>query len=300
MTVLITGATGLVGSMLSNRLIQNGHTVHYLTTKTSKIVNTPNKKGFYWNIETQEIDKHCIDDVTVIIHLAGAPVVKRWTKDYKDQIFESRVGGLNLLHKLLNSSNNSVNHLISSSGISIYEDSLEIIHDEDSTHLNTNFLADVVKSWEQAADQFLNSDCKVSKIRTGVVLAKRNSALQKIAQPIHYGLGASLGSGNQIMSWIHISDLVNAFIFLINSKLSGTFNGVAPNPESNKTVTKVIANKLKKPLFLPPVPPFMLNLLLGESSTILLESQIVKPRKLHENGFKFDFETIEEAIDDLM
>ncbi|NQY06349.1 MAG: TIGR01777 family protein [Flavobacteriaceae bacterium] len=297
MTILITGATGLVGKALVSSLLEKGHTIHYLTTSKHKIKTEEHLKGFYWNPVKEEINDNCIDGVEIIIHLAGANVSKRWTRKYKQEIWDSRTLSTQLLVKLLKLSCHKVKHLVNASAIGIYKDSLTEIYSEESTVYSTSFLGRVVQAWEEATEAVSNLSIPVSKMRIGIVLSEDGGALQKMSQPIKMGLGAKFGHGKQWQSWIHIDDLVNSILYVIENKLDGTINAVAPNPVTNQELTKAIAKHYKKPLFLPGVPKFMMQLILGEMHTILFESQKVSPERLKDSGFKFRYNFIQDIFE---
>lgn len=300
MTVLITGATGLVGQELVNLLLQNGHNVHYLSTSKSKLVTNTNYKGFYWNPKKAEIDTNALTDVEVIIHLAGANVAKKWTTAYKEEIIESRVLSTQLLYQTLQKNSHQVKQIISASAVGIYPDSLTDIYHETDLDIDVSFLGNVVKQWENEVSQFEKLEIIVSKIRIGIVLAKNGGALQEMAKPIKYGVGAAFGSGEQYQSWIHVQDLVAIFQFVMENQLAGVYNGVAPYPVTNSELTKAIAKTLGKPLFLPNIPKFVMKLILGEMHQILFSSQHVSCRKLLDENFQFKFASLDKALNDLL
>ena len=300
MIVLITGATGLVGQELVNLLLQNGHNVHYLSTSKSKLVTNTNYKGFYWNPKKAEIDTNALTDVEVIIHLAGANVAKKWTTAYKEEIIESRVLSTQLLYQTLQKNSHQVKQIISASAVGIYPDSLTDIYHETDLDIDVSFLGNVVKQWENEVSQFEKLEIIVSKIRIGIVLAKNGGALQEMAKPIQYGVGAAFGSGEQYQSWIHIHDLVAVFYHVIENELPGIYNGVSPYPVSNAELTKAIAKTLEKPLFLPNIPQFVMKLILGEMHQILFSSQHVSCRKLLDENFQFKFASLDKALNDLL
>lgn len=299
MTVLITGATGLIGSELVKVLLEKNYTIHYLTTLASKIESKPNYQGFYWNPEQGKIDENCIYGVDVIIHLAGANIAKRWTNAYKQEIIESRILSSELLFNLVKKSENKVKQFISASGIAIYPESFDKVFDETAKDTEDSFLSNVVKKWEESANRFQVLGIKVCKLRTGVVLSNAGGALPEMVKPIKTGFGAAMGNGKQIQSWIHINDLVAMYCFVIENQLEGVYNAVTPNPISNQELTTVIAKTLKKPLFLPNIPQFILKLLLGEMSYLLFSSKNVSSYKIRQTGFQFQFSEIREAIADL-
>ena len=300
MTVLITGATGLVGQELVSLLLQNGFTVHYLSTSKSKLVSQNNYKGFYWNPKTSEIDLNALTDVEVIVHLAGASVAKKWTSSYKEEIIESRVLSTRLLYKTLQKNSHQVKQIVSASAIGIYPDDLNYIYHETDNKVDNSFLGNVVQQWEEEVNQFEKLHIKVAKIRIGIVLAKNGGALQEMVKPIKMGVGAAFGSGEQYQSWIHIQDLVGIFQFVIQNQLSGVFNGVAPYPVTNAELTKAIAKTLGKPLFLPNIPQFVMKIMLGEMHQILFSSQHVSCRKLLDLKYQFKFASLDKALCDLL
>lgn len=300
MTILITGATGLVGQELVSLLLQNGHTVHYLSTSNNKLVTNSNYKGFYWNPKTAEIDTDSLADVEVVVHLAGASVAKKWTKSYKDEIIDSRVLSTKLLFQILQNTPNQVKQIVSASAIGIYPDSLTNIYHESDLDIDVSFLGNVVKLWENEVNQFEKLQLIVSKIRIGIVLAKNGGALQEMVKPIQYGVGAAFGSGEQYQSWIHIQDLVAVFYHVIENKLPGIYNGVSPYPVTNTELTKSIAKTLNKPFFLPNIPKFVMQLILGEMHQILFSSQHVSCRKLLDENFQFKFASLDKALNDLL
>ncbi|TAF10831.1 MAG: TIGR01777 family protein [Flavobacteriia bacterium] len=300
MTILITGATGLVGQELVSLLLQNGHTVHYLSTSNNKLVTNSNYKGFYWNPKTAEIDTDSLADVEVVVHLAGASVAKKWTKSYKDEIIDSRVLSTKLLFQTLQNTPNKVKQIVSASAIGIYPDSLTNIYHESDLDIDVSFLGNVVKLWENEVNQFEKLQLIVSKIRIGIVLANNGGALQEMVKPIQYGVGAAFGSGEQYQSWIHIQDLVAIFYHVIENKLPGIYNGVSPYPVTNTELTKSIAKTLNKPFFLPNIPKFVMQLILGEMHQILFSSQHVSCRKLLDENFQFKFASLDKALNDLL
>jgi len=300
MIVLITGATGLVGCKISALFKEEGVTVHYLSTSKNKIVTTPTYKGFYWNPTTKEIDANAFKGVTTIVHLAGASVAKRWTASYKKAILSSRIDSAALIYDTLKSLNHEVTHFITASGISVYPNSKTKLYTEENKEVDDTFLARVVVAWEAAADQFVDLGLEVTKVRTGIVLDKNEGALPKILAPIKVGFGATIGSGKQWQSWIHIDDLASVYHCIIHKQWEGVYNAVAPNPVTNKKMTKLIASILDKTLWLPDVPGFFLRLILGDMAVIVLEGQLVSAQKLEKKGFAFEFYNLENALQDLL
>jgi hypothetical protein len=300
MKVLITGATGLIGQELCSLLLQNNHTVHYLTTSSLKIQNKSNYYGFLWNPEEGKIDENCIEGVDVIVHLAGASISKRWTNSYKQELIESRVLSASLLYSLLKKTPNQVKHFVSASGTAIYPDSFEIVYNESSTQIDDTFLGNVVVKWEESADQFHLLHLKVTKLRTGVVFSEKGGALIEMIKPIKMFVGSAFGSGKQMQSWIHLADVANLYYFVIQNQIEGIINAVAPNSISNQELTKAIAKDLKRPLFLPNIPQFVMKLILGEMSILLFNNKKILPKRALELGFKFQFPLAEEALQNII
>lgn len=301
MKVLITGATGLIGKELVNILLTNDVEINYLSTSKEKIVETDTYHGFYWNPKEGVVDSNCLDGVDAIIHLAGATVSKKWTQAYKEEILQSRILSAQLLYNLLkNHPNHTVKNIITASGISIYPSDLDRLYDEKFEGVDNSFLGEVVEEWESGIDHFTSLGIEVAKIRIGVVLAKEGGALEAMSKPVKMGFGAAIGSGKQWVSWIHIDDLANIFLKILIEKREGIYNAVAPNPVTNRQLSKSIAKVLKKPFWLPNVPGFMIKLLLGEMSTLVLSSQKVSCEKLLKSSFLFQFNNIEEALNDLL
>jgi uncharacterized protein (TIGR01777 family) len=300
MTILITGATGMIGQELVTYLLQQKHTIHYLTSSKDKIKSSHNLKGFYWNITKKEIDENCIIGVQTIIHLAGASIVKRWTKKYKQEILDSRVQSAKLLQNLLQSTNNTVNHFITASGTAIYPESFNEVFDENCIQKDNSFLSNVIQQWENVAYEIQKTGIEITIVRTGVVFSKKNSALQPIAKPIKLGFAAAIGSGNQLLSWIHIQDLVNIYTNIIENKIYGIVNAVSPNAVTNKSLTRLIAHQLKKPYFLPNIPAFILKIILGEKSVLVIRSENIEPKRLKQLFYNYKFPTINQALIDLL
>ena len=300
MRILITGATGLIGSELVLLLLQNGISVHYLTTSKRKIENQPNYKGFFWNPKLGIIDENCLMGVDAIIHLAGASISKRWTKSYKQEIIESRIFSSNLLFKIVKENPNQVKQIISASGTAIYPNSSSTVYTEDSKTIADNFLSNVVLKWEESVDKFQSLNIKVCKLRTGVVFSDKGGALLEIVKPIKLGLGSRFGDGKQVQSWIHLHDLVTMYLFAVENSLEGVYNAVAPHPITNSELTKNIATILEKPLFMPNIPKFVMKLILGEMHELLFEDKRISAQKVINSGFVFQYLTSEKALKDIL
>lgn len=300
MKVLITGATGLIGSRIVELCHEGGIDVHYLTTSKEKLENKANYKGFYWNPDNDEIDEKAFVGVSSIINLVGATISKRWTTNYKKVILESRTHTANLLYKNLQKIDHNITHFISASGISLYPNSKTKLYTEESDEVDNNFLAEVVVAWEVAADQFKNLGMDTAKVRTGVVLSNEDGAFPQIVKPIKLGLGAAIGSGQQWLSWIHIDDIAGIYYFILKNQLEGVYNAVAPNPVTNQKLNKQIAEKLEVPFWMPNIPTFLMKMILGEMAVLVTEGQLVSARKIEQQGYTFQYYNLDAALDNLL
>lgn len=300
MKVLITGGTGLVGTEITNLLLQNGIKVNYLTTSKDKIEHQSNYNGFYWNPSTGIIDENCFLGVISVINLAGASIAKRWTTAYKQEIIESRVLSTNLLYATLSKNPHQIQQFISASAIGIYPSSYDVTYNEDFKDFDNSFLSNVVVKWEEAVNQFERLNISVCKLRIGLVLAKNGGALAEIVKPTKLGFGAAFGSGKQWQSWLHIHDLAGMFLFALKNQLQGVYNAVGPTPVSNYELSKTTAQVLKKPFFLPNIPQFIMKLILGEMHILLFESQNVSSKKIISLGFQFQYKTVYSALQQIL
>lgn len=295
--VLITGANGMVAKRLRQLLLPRFN-VRFLTRNPKK------DDEFHWDLQKQIIDVHALIGVNHIIHLAGADISeKRWTKSRKAEIISSRVDSAELLFKKLSENNLKIKSFITASAIGYYGSSDQVQKLNEASSKGDGFLADVVDQWERVADQFLLEKVaeRVVKIRTGVILAKEKGALPKMTLPIKYGIGAPLGTGKQNISWIHIDDICRIYQFVIErSELQGVFNGVSPNPVTNKELTREIARKIKRPTLFPSIPSWILKIVFGEMSSVLLDNIKVSSQKIEKAGFQFQFPNIKEALDNLL
>jgi len=300
MKILITGATGLIGKELTNLLLKENHSIHYLTTSKLKIQNRDNYFGFYWNPKEGKIDENCLDGVDAIIHLAGASISNRWTDSYKQELIESRLLSTNLLYHLVKKNPNQVKHFISASGTAIYPDSDSAVYDENSTEIDPSFLGNLVVKWEESADQFKLLNIKVTKMRTGIVFSEKGGALPEMIKPIKMFVGSGFGTGKQMQTWIHINDVVRLYFFTLQNKIEGVINAVAPNPISNQELTRCIAKQLHRPLFLPNVSLIVMKLILGEMHILLFNNKNIIPRRALELAFQYEYPTADLALTNLI
>ncbi|RDV17007.1 TIGR01777 family protein [Pontibacter diazotrophicus] len=293
--ILITGGSGLVGMRLSEMLIDQGYEVAHLSRNPDKVSNY---KTFKWDVKEGTIDESAITYADYIVHLTGASLAsEKWTEDRKREIINSRVKSANLLYNAMKSSEHHVKGFISASGVGIYGNSGDQLVSEEST-LGDDFLADVCQSWEGAAWQMHELGLRTVIMRLGIVLSTKGGALPQMARPVKMMAGAPLGSGKQYMSWIHLDDACRLFISAIEDpQFTGVYNAVAPHPVTNKQFMTELAEAMKKPLVLPKVPAFAINLMMGEMSDVVLTGQRVSANKVLQTGFTFEYNYLEEALE---
>lgn len=299
--VLITGGTGLVGKHLTKHLLNSGYSVTILTRKLpAKFQHTI--QYALWDVPNKKIDLDAVKAADYIIHLAGAGVVdKKWTAAYKDEILQSRTQSSTLIVSTLQEHENKVKAVVSSSAIGWYGADIGNQPFVESDSPAPGFLGDTCKLWEQSIEPVQALGKRLVKLRTGIVLSNEGGALVEFKKPIQFGIAGILGSGKQMISWIHIDDLCRMFIEAMeNELLSGSYNAVAPQPASNEKLTLTLASIMKGRFFIPmPVPQFILKLMLGERSTEILKSATVSSKKIEAAGFNFLFPSIESALKDL-
>lgn len=280
-------------------LLDKGYDVAHLSRskKASDKIRT-----FVWNIEKKEMEKEASDYFDNIIHLAGANVAeKKWTSKRKKEIVESRTRSAELLIDSVKASKCIPQVFISASGIDFYPNDRGEKEMEESDAPGDSFLSIVTQKWEESVDPIKNSGVRLVKFRTGIVLSDKGGALPKLAQPVKLGAGSPLGSGKQYMSWIHIDDLCNLMIFALENKhMSGTYNAVSSYPVTNKEFVRAVARQLNMPVILPNVPAFVLKMVLGEMSEMILGGIKVSNRKVLNEGFRFEYEKLEDALKSLL
>jgi len=298
MKILVTGATGYIGSNLVKRLIAKGHVVNILSTRQH--ASMTGTSAFYWKPEYYEMDEAALDGVEAIIHLAGATLNKRWSTRYKQEIYDSRTRTAETLFKALaKRDNHIVKTFIASSAVGYYPSSLEKTYYENDAPSN-DFLGQVCQHWEAASLKMEQLGIRVVLMRTGVVLGRGQGILGRLELPTKLGLAAPLGAGKQWISWIHIEDLCRLYLFALEHvEVNGALNAGGPEPVTNLEFTKTYAQVLNRPCFLPGVPKFALKLALGEMSVVAFMSQKVSPSKTLDLGFTYSHKTLLEALNDL-
>lgn len=292
--VLITGGTGLIGRRLSPLLQSQGYEVRWLSRSENPESPYP---SFVWDIPKGFIDEKAFEDLDYIVHLAGAGIAdKKWSDQRKKILIDSRVESTRLLYRYVQKLDIPLKAFISSSAIGFYGSvTSEIIFKEDDNPGN-DFLAHICKLWEESIFEFEASEIRTVAIRTGIVLSKDGGALSKMKTPVI----TPLGNGLQYMPWIHIDDLCNLYLKVVeDDSLQGAYNGVAPEHETNKTLSKKLAKAFKRPFVPIGAPAFVLKATFGEMSTILLNGSRVSSEKTSATGFKFRFPLLRDALTDL-
>ncbi|MBS1917407.1 MAG: TIGR01777 family oxidoreductase [Bacteroidetes bacterium] len=306
-TVTITGGTGLVGTALTKMLVAKGYEVIILSRNTSvEKITFPNVNYAIWDIEKQVIDENAINKTDYIVHLAGAGVAeKRWSTKRKKEIVESRTQSAALIVKSLKEIPNQIKAIISASAIGWYgADTPETISKPftETKPADNEFLGETCRLWEESIAPVTAMHKRLVIFRTGIVLDANGGALKEFLKPLRSGIAAILGSGKQIISWIHIDDMCRLYMDAIeNERLQGVYNAVAPKPVTNKTLVLELAKQLKGKYFIPVhVPAFVLKIMLGEMSIEVLKSANVSAEKISKTGFQFLYPSIESALNNLV
>ena len=288
--ILVTGGTGLVGRRLTALLTEKNHEVRILSR------NPKNENEFKWDYSKGFVDDKAIENIDYIIHLAGAGIAdKRWTKERKKVILNSRVATANLIFDKIKAQNIPLKGFISASGSNYYGAQTTAKVFKESDAVGTDFLGQVCLKWEAAANQFKDLNIPVTILRTGVVLSKTGGALEKMRTPIV----SPLGSGNQYMAWIHIDDLCNLYTKAIEETFVGVYNAVSPEFHTSKTFSKALAKAIKRPFLPIAVPGFLLKLVFGELAIILLHGSRLSSDKIKEKGFIFKYKELALALKNL-
>jgi len=293
--VLITGGSGLLGTRLTELLVSKGYAVAHLSRKSS----SGNIQTHKWDIQGKVVEQGAFDDVDHIVHLAGANIAEKpWTKEQKKIFLSSRKDSADLLFAEWKKSGRQIKSFISASGIGYYgmQTNDHVYHETDAP--DSSYISQLCVEWEKPVQTFAAQNVRSMAIRIGIVLAPNGGALGKLAPIVKTGLASPLGSGKQWMPWIHVDDLCRLFIRAMeNETYQGVYNGVAPNPVTNKQFLKTLGKTLNRPVFLPNVPAFALKLIMGEMAGILLEGSKVSAKKTMESGFTFEYTELEKALE---
>lgn len=299
--IVVTGASGLVGSALSNALLDLGDHVVGLSRNPEKSAQIqPAVEWHGWDSTKERPPAEALDGAYAVIHLAGEPINQRWNKDVKDRIARSRIKSTKNIAQAINASDNPPSVFLSGSAIGYYGNRGDELLYEDAGP-GDDFLAGVVVEWEQAADAVTGPDTRVAKIRTGHVLDPNGGLLGELLTPFKLGVGGPIASGKQYMSWIHRDDEVGILLWALENEAAvGAINASAPNPVTNKEFSKQLGKAVKRPAFMP-IPGFALDILRGpEFGSVLREGQRVYPRLATENGYEFKQPELAGALANLL
>lgn len=279
-TIAITGSSGFVGTNLKRYFTDLGYEV------------LPIARG---DLSNQQRLQEIINQSDIVINLAGANIINRWSESYKKLLYSSRIDTTKAIVEAINTVENKPSQLISTSAVGIYDN--KQTYDENGVH-TSDFLGKLAEDWEEEALKAKSESTKVSIFRFGIVLGKDGGALEKMITPFKLGLGGVIGSGKQAFSFIHIEDLLNAYKFVIENNHEDVFNLTAPTPTTNRGLTLALGKTLKRPTILP-VPEFVLNIIFSEGAKVLTDGQSAIPKNLMDLGFEFKYKTINDTIDNL-
>jgi len=298
MRILITGGTGFIGQTLCPTLISAGHSLTIYSRFPGKV------RKIFGNQVTSLNSLQSLTDSNhfgAIINLSGAPIFgELWTDERKQFVLDSRIDTTQELIRFIARAQNKPEVLLSGSAIGYYGDQGDTILDETFTTSGNSFSQQLCTQWEEEAEKAKQHGVRVCQLRTGLVIGRNGGFLQSMILPFKLGLGGRMGSGMQWMPWIHINDHIAICQTLIeHTELEGKFNLTAPNPVTNKEFTRILALALRRPAFLP-LPAWLLKLLFGEMSQLLLNSQRVIPKRMLESDFQFKFTELESALRDVL
>lgn len=299
MNVVIAGGTGLIGSQLVELLLKDDHHIYILTRNANNKKKTTKITYINWLNEGDKPEKK-LQNIDVVVNLAGQSINNRWTRAEKKRILSSRISATKNCLTLIENLSKKPNVFLNASAVGFYGTSQTNTFTEADKKAGTDFLASVVAQWEEEATNAEKLGIRTVLLRFGVVLAKEGGALNKMLLPYKFFAGGTVGSGQQWLSWIHIDDAVKIIRFAIkNEQIIGPINITAPNPKQMKNFGKTLATVLNKPHWLP-APSLALKLLLGEMSMLVLQGQKAIPKKAEESGYQFQFPELDAALKNLL
>jgi hypothetical protein len=306
--VIITGGSGLVGTVLSAILSASGHEVIILGRGPAGYLPSKQSSVSYaqWDTSKFFIPPGIIEKADAIVHLAGAGVAdKRWSAKRKKEIAESRTASSTTLVKALTETSNKVTTVVSASAIGWYGPDSVIPNPApfvETDPADSSFLGETCRLWEESIEPVTSLGKRLVKLRIGIVLSKQGGALKEFMKLLRFGLASILGNGQQVISWIHIEDLCRIILAALdNATMQGVYNAVAPSPVNNKALTLQLAKALRGKSFIPVyVPAFVLKIMLGEMSIEVLKSTTVSANKLRNSGFKFLYPGLDAALNELV
>jgi hypothetical protein len=299
MRILVTGASGLIGTQLCKHLLSKGHSLHILTTRTPWQVGNEQTQIFRWAPQNNDIDDRALVGVEAIINLAGAKINQRWTTKSKAAILKSRTESTRLLFDIIQKTQYKV-HIINASAIGIYRSNFNKQYTERDKVFSDSFDGVVVRQWEEEAKQFEKLSCQTTILRIGLVLSKAGGVFIPLSRPTRWGLGTWFGNGQQWQSWIHIDDLVGVIDYCLQHKLVGFVNATAPNPVRQQDLIRTIAKVAGAPQFLPGLPKVASSFFLGEMHKLLFDSIYAKPQQLLKSSYQYKYSDITSCVKDLI
>jgi uncharacterized protein (TIGR01777 family) len=296
--ILLAGASGLIGSKLIKMFKQKNYKIVLLSTQKKLCIN---EETLFWDPKNGLFPDIDLNRFSACYNFCGAGIFdENFTDERKQLLEESRIKPIEFLLENFEKQNVVVPAFISASASGYYPNICLNELNEDST-LGSGFISSLVNAWEQAAHAFKAQAQHIATVRIGIVLSNKGGFLEKLAAPMKFFAGAIPGTGKQMCSWVHIDDLCELFIYLFENKLSGTYNSVAPKPESIEKISQQVAKRIHRPIILPNIPKFMLSLIFGkERHELLLCDQNISSEKIQKTGFKFTYKTSEEAINNLL
>lgn len=297
--VLITGGSGLVGRYLTSLLLQEGFEVAHLSRKMNQFGRV---RVFRWDPEKDILDPVIFEGVSYIVHLAGANIgEQRWTQSRKTEIEKSRIDSAELIYNTISKNGFAIKAFISASAIGYYGSVTADNIFAEGDPPGDDFLGKICSRWEASADLFKDTDTRVVKIRTSVVMEKNDSALSKFLSAAKFGLFPRLGNGKQYLPWIHPEDLCNIYLkAIVDEKMNGPYNAAAPQHVTQSEFMNILAGVLHKARFSPTVPAMFLKIALGEMSVVALQGSRINSEKIINSGFTFKFDKLDTALRDVL
>ncbi len=299
--IIITGASGVIGTKLSERLYSKGYDITIFTRNISHAKSEfPNAKEYVeWDYNDVNSFQNFMDGAYAVIHLAGANLgAKRWNASYKKVIYDSRIKSSQNLVEAIKNVSNKPKIFINASAVGYYSDNGEELITEDTASGN-DFLAKLCFDWERSAAKSTHYGCRHSSVRTGIALTTREGLVKKMMLPFKFFVGGALGNGKQWIPWIHLDDVISIYEFVLENEIYGPVNAASPNPVRMKFFADQLGSILNRPSYFN-VPKFAIKLVAGEIADFILDSQKVLPKKLINSGFKFKFEQLELALNDII
>lgn len=296
--VVLTGGTGFIGNKLTRLLLENGFSVSVLSRSLKE--NSEGISYYKWDVDAGTIDEQPILNADYVIHLAGENIgAKRWTVNRKKAILDSREKSTQLLFSCLHKHNKQLKAFVSASGVGIYGAITDEVICSETTPAASDFLGTVCQKWEAATNPIRDLGIRTVQIRTGLVLGKGDGVLQQLIPLFKYKLGSAIGSGKQYMPWIHIDDLCRIYLAsMLNSEMQGPYNAAINDSTNNTIFSSALAKVFGYTIWLPNVPAFVLQLVLGEMAQLVLKGRRINSDAIEKTGFQFQFTDLEKALRD--